>query len=88
MFEKHKYKILATVLILVILGAGTFYYLKKKREKKEAEEKAALAKAQKEKPAITISDSIKEAPKVTPKIPQKQVSQVAGNSNSNSLQPV
>jgi uncharacterized protein HemX len=50
MFEKHKYKILATVFILVLLGAGTFYYLKKKREKKEAEEKkAALAAEQKEK---------------------------------------
>ena len=46
MFEKHKYKILATVLILVLLGAGTFYYLKKKREKKEADEKAALEAAE------------------------------------------
>jgi uncharacterized protein YpmB len=60
MFEKHKYKILATVLILILLGAGTFYYLKKKREKKEAEEKAALEAAAKKE--IEDKDSTKEVP--------------------------
>ncbi len=70
MFEKHKYKILATVLILVILGAGTFYYLKKKREKKEAEEKAALEEEKRKKLAASKNKNLVKdapAPKTTPK---------------------
>jgi len=77
MFQKHKYKILATVLILVILGAGTFYYLKKKREKKEAEEAAALAAEKKKK--INAKDLTANAPKPNTTTAQEKQLEVAGN---------
>lgn len=77
MFQKHKYKILATVLILVILGAGTFYYLKKKREKKEAEEAAALAAEQKKK--INTKDLTANAPNPSTTTAQEKQLEVAGD---------
>jgi uncharacterized protein HemX len=80
MFEKHKYKILATVLILVILGAGTFYYLKKKKAKKDAEEKAALEAEKKKK--SDAKDLTKDAPKPSTTAPQKPGLQVEGNESS------
>ncbi len=71
MFEKHKYKILVSILVLIILGGGAYYYFKKQKEKKAAaleEEKRKKLEAGKKKNLIKDAPAPQTAPKQAPEL--------------------
>ncbi|BDS12390.1 hypothetical protein [Aureispira anguillae] len=78
MLEKHKYKILVTILAFIILGGGAVYFIKKQKAKKKAEQEALALEEKKKKIAPKKNDLPTETPQAKTTVEQTPDLQVAG----------